>query len=84
MNVPPPPKFRYVTTRFTPDGEGVAYVDSSGMNVWMQPFKGGEPRQITQFTDREIMSLAYSPDGKRLAIARAIVTNDIVLLKGLK
>ena len=84
MNVPPPPKFRYVTTRFTPDGEGVAYVDSSGRNIWVQPFKGGEPRQITQFTDREIMSLAYSPDGKRLAVARATVTNDIVLLKGLK
>jgi hypothetical protein len=27
---------------------------------------------------------AYSRDGKRLAVARAIVTNDIVLLKGLK
>ena len=30
------------------------------------------------------MSFAYSPDGKRLAVARATVTNDIVLLKGLK
>jgi Tol biopolymer transport system component len=84
MNLPVPPRFRYVTTRFTPDGQGFAYVDSSGMNVWVQPFKGGAPRQVTQFTDRTIMALAYSRDGKRLAIARAMVTSDIVLLKGLK
>ena len=30
------------------------------------------------------MALAYSRDGKRLAVARAAITNDIVLLKGLK
>jgi Tol biopolymer transport system component len=84
MNLAVPPRFRYVTTRFTPDGQGFAYVDSSGMNVWVQPFKGGAPRQVTQFTDRTIMALAYSRDGKRLAIARAMVTSDIVLLKGLK
>lgn len=84
MNLPIPPRFRYVTTRFTPDGQGFAYVDSSGMNVWVQPFSGGAPRQVTQFTDRTIMALAYSRDGKRLAIARAPITNDIVMLKGLK
>jgi len=39
---------------------------------------------MTQFTDRVIMALAYSRDGKRLALARATITNDIVLLKGLK
>jgi serine/threonine protein kinase/Tol biopolymer transport system component len=83
-NLPIPPRFRYVTTRFTPDGQGFAFVDSSGMNVWVQPFNGGAPRQITQFTDRTIMALAYSRDGKRLAIARAAITNDIVLLKGVK
>ena len=84
MNLPVPRRFRYVTTRFTPDGQGFAFVDSSGMNVWVQPFNGGTPRQITQFTDRTIMALANSRDGKRLAVARAAITNDIVLLKGLK
>jgi hypothetical protein len=70
--------------KFTPDGQSFAYVDSSLMNVWTQSFTGGQPHQITQFTDRTIMALAYSRDGKRLAVARAAVTNDIVLLKGLK
>jgi Tol biopolymer transport system component len=73
-----------VTTRFTPDGQGFAYVDSSGMNVWVQAFKGGAPRQLTQFTDRTIMAPAYARDGKRLAIARAAITSDVVLLKGMK
>jgi eukaryotic-like serine/threonine-protein kinase len=84
VEVPLPPRFRFVTMKFTPDGRGLAYVDSSVMNVWTRSFTGGQPRQITQFTDRTIMGLAYSRDGKRLAVARAAVTNDIVLLKGLK
>jgi hypothetical protein len=58
-----------VTTRFTPDGQGFAYVDASGRNVWTRSFKGGEPRQLTPFTDgRLVMALAYSRDGKRLAV----------------
>jgi len=85
VDVSLPPKFRYVTTKFTPDGQGYAYVDSTGMNVWTRSFKGGDPRQITQFTDgRIVMALAYSRDGKRLAVARSTTTNDIVLIKGLK
>jgi Tol biopolymer transport system component len=83
IDVPFPPSFRYVTTRFTPDGQGFAYVDSSGTNVWTRSFKGGDPRQVTQFTDRAIKAFAYSRDGKRLAVARATTTNDIVLLRGL-
>jgi len=83
VDVSLPPNFRYVTMRFTPDGRGYAYVDSTGMNVWTRSFAGGPPRQITRFTDRTIMALAYSRDGKRLAIARSTTTNDIVLLKGL-
>jgi len=84
VDLPLPPKFRYVTTRFAPDGQSYTYVDSTGMNVWTRSFKGGEPHQITQFADgRIIMALAFSRDGKRLAVARATTTNDIVLLKGL-
>ena len=43
------------------------------------------PRQLTHFSDnRQIADFAWSRDGKRLAIARATVTNDIVLIKGLR
>jgi len=68
---------------WTPDGRGVAY--SSEGNVWVQPIAGGSPRQLTRFTDkRPIGSLAWSRDGKRLALTRSTITNDIVLFSGLK
>jgi Tol biopolymer transport system component len=50
----------------------------------VQPLDGGAPRQLTQFTDRRIALFAWSPDGTRLAVARAAETSDIVLLKGLR
>jgi Tol biopolymer transport system component len=68
---------------YTPDGRGIAY--SSEGNLWVQALDGGAPRQLTRFTDsRPIGSFAWSRDGKRLAIARSTVTNDIVLFQGLK
>jgi eukaryotic-like serine/threonine-protein kinase len=69
--------------RWTPDGRGIAYPRES--NLWVQPLDGGPPHQLTHFTDaRTIADFAWSRDGRRLAIARATVTNDIVLFKGLK
>jgi hypothetical protein len=51
----------------------------------VQALSGGVPRPLTRFTDRRpIESFAWSRDGKRLAIARLTVTNDIVLFEGLK
>jgi Tol biopolymer transport system component len=79
--LPPPPTLTKL--RWTPDGEGIAYHKES--NVWMQPLDGGPARQLTHFTDgRTIPDFAWSRDGKRLAVARMSVTNDIVLVKGFK
>ena len=67
---------------WTPDGRGVAY--PSDGNLWVQPLSGGAPRQLTRFTDgRPIGSFAWSRDGRRLAITRSTITNDIVLFEGL-
>ena len=67
------------------DGRAIAYVDDATvMNIWVQSLEGGPPRQLTQFTDHVIGDFAWSWDGKRLAISRAMTTNDIVLFKGLK
>jgi len=67
--------------RFTPDGLGITYVDTSNVNIWTQPLDGGPPRQITHFTDRSINFFAWSHDGSRLALVRSTTTSDIVLLK---
>ena len=67
------------------DGRSFAYIGPSSSNIWAQTLDGKPPRQLTHFTDnRQIADFAWSRDGKRLAIARATVTNDIVLIKGLK
>ena len=61
-------------------GGAISYSD--GRNVWIQPLDGSPPRQITHFADRVIDDYAWSHNGL-LAVSRAIVTNDIVLFKGL-
>ena len=73
-------------SRWTPDGKGIAYFEEgSGGNLWVQPLDASAPKQLTHFTDnRTIANFAWSADGKRLAIARSIITSDIVLFKGLR
>jgi serine/threonine protein kinase/Tol biopolymer transport system component len=72
--------------RWTPDGKGIAYVkEQPQSNIWVQPLDGSAPRQLTTFNDgREILDFAWSRDGKRLAIARATTTTDIILFRGVK
>jgi Tol biopolymer transport system component len=71
--------------RWTPDGRGIAYYDPPTRNIWVQSLDGSAPRQLTHFTDdREVADFAWSHNGKRLAISRVSVTNDIVLFRGLK
>jgi Tol biopolymer transport system component len=73
-------------SRWTPDGRGIAYyTEGTDANLWIQPLDGSAPQQLTHFTDgRSITDFCWSRDGKRLAIARATITNDIVLFKGLR
>jgi serine/threonine protein kinase/Tol biopolymer transport system component len=70
---------------WTPDGRALAYVDPrSPSNILVRPLDGGAPRPLTHFTDgRLMMDFEWSHDGKQLALWRAIVTSDIVMLKGL-
>ncbi len=71
---------------WTPDGRGLAYIDPrTQSDLWVQPFDGGTPRQLTHFTvdGHRIWDFAWSADGKRLAVARARISSDIVLFKGL-
>ncbi len=68
--------------RWTPDGRGLAYAEKG--NIWVQSLDGGQPRQLTKFTDQEITDFAWSPDGKRLAVSRRTDLADVVLIKGVK
>jgi Tol biopolymer transport system component len=70
--------------RWTPDGRGIAYMDVSTINLMVQPLDGRPAYTLTQFTGGTITDFAWSPDGTRLAIARAMTSNDIVMFKGIR
>jgi hypothetical protein len=65
------------------DGRELTYVDTRNgvSNLWGQPVDGGPPRQLTDFKSGLIFRFAWSPDGKRAALACGSQTSDVVLLK---
>jgi serine/threonine protein kinase/Tol biopolymer transport system component len=69
--------------QFTPDGKAVAYaIEDKGVdNIWVEPLDGSQGRQITHLSSQRITNFHWSPDGKRLAIARVQSTSDVILLR---
>src|SRR5690349_7091918 len=57
------------TVAYSPDGTRIAYVDNTSgqMNLSLISSGGGEPRQLTSFTDHAVREVAWSPDGTQLA-----------------
>jgi Tol biopolymer transport system component len=71
--------------RWSADGGAIAFISAATpSNIWLQPLDGTPARQLTQLADGTLTDFAWSSDGSRLAMARATMTNDIVLFKGLK
>jgi Tol biopolymer transport system component len=68
---------------FTPDWKNVAYrvIDNGTDNIWMQPVDGSPGHAVTNFTSDHIRTFSWSPDGKTLAVARAHIVSDVVLLR---
>ena len=59
-----------------------ALVNRDGVtNLWERPISGGEARQLTNFTTGRMFNFAYSPDRKRLFLARGTRTGDVVLIR---
>jgi Tol biopolymer transport system component len=76
---------RLTRPKFTAGGRALTYLDSATQaNIWIQPLDGSAPRQLTHFADdgKTIWDYAWSTDGKRLAVARGAIANNIVLLRG--
>ena len=68
---------------WTADGKALLYTksDQDVWNIWMQPVAEGPPKQVTQFTSDRIFAFDVSADGKRLALARGVINNDVVLIR---
>jgi len=72
--------------QFTPNGKAIAYpVRENGVdNLWVEPLDGSAGRSITNFDSEQILSLAWSVDGKTLGVLRGHTDSDVVLLQETK
>jgi WD40 repeat protein len=73
--------------KWTPDGRALAYLDvrKGKSNIWSQALDGSPPKPLTNFKNNgEVLSFAWSRDGKQLAMARRTTVNDVILLSNSK
>ena len=80
-----PVNFRGNQIKWGRTDDVLAYLvrDDKGVeNLWEQPIAGGKPRQLTKFTTGRVFNFAYSPDRKRLFLARGTRTGDVTLDQG--
>ncbi len=71
---------------WAPDGRGLIYIDTRGgvSNLMRQTLSGGAPVPLTTFAAEQIFNFAISPDHKRLALVRGLVSSDVVLVSAAK
>jgi Tol biopolymer transport system component len=71
---------------WTPDGQSLTFYDGQKgtRSVWTQPLAGGPPKQLTDFGTGAIVSLAWSPDGKDLAVVQTTNRSDAMLISNVK
>ena len=70
---------------WSPDSRSLQFglVRSNAGNIWEMPITGGEPRQVTHFTEPLWMSnVTWSRDGKNLLITRGRNKSDVLLMRG--
>jgi Tol biopolymer transport system component len=67
---------------YMPAGDTIAYVDTRNgvSNVWKWPLKNGKPVQLTHFNAEEILSIAFTAEG-RLFASRGHTTSEVLLIK---
>ncbi len=78
-----PPTFDSTTHAgcWMPDNRAMAVSDlRTGVpNLWVVPFRGAPPRQLTHFSSGLIWACRYSPDGKSILFSRGSRQSDAVL-----
>ena len=79
----PPSADQRASPRWTPEGDGIAYVDARepGSNIWVQPVDGGPPRPLTHFSSSRVVSFDWSWDGRQLAVSLGAMPHDMVLIE---
>ena len=68
--------------RFTPDSKSLTYLNRGGIdNIWNISLDNRKETPLTDFTSGGISNFAWSNDGKKLFIVRAVYNSDLVLIK---
>ena len=64
------------------DGQSLFHAETKDgvTNIFLMPLNGGDPRQVTHFSEGEIFHFDLSPDGSTLLIAQGRRLRDIVLI----
>ncbi|HEX8189749.1 MAG TPA: hypothetical protein VF586_15445, partial [Pyrinomonadaceae bacterium] len=72
--------------RWTPDGRAVCHIDTrqNVSNILCLPLDGGPAFPVTDFKSDFIDSFDWSPDGRRLALARGSGSSGVVLISDSK
>jgi Tol biopolymer transport system component len=71
----------------TPDGKGIGVFPcrKATSDIWVVPWDGSSPRQLTHHAPSRVADsiwmFDWSPDGKRLALSRRIEKRDVVILE---
>ena len=71
---------------WSPNGQDIVYINTvNGVsNLWSQPIDSGVAKQITDFESERILTFAFSPDGRRIALARTRSASNAVLITSRK
>jgi len=71
-----------------PDGRAFVYTltRQNVRDVWLQPLDSDTPREYVKLTVANdfVEGLAFSPDGKQLAIVHGVINQDVVLFTGFR
>ena len=69
--------------KWTPDRAGIAYSmhREGSANLWVQPVKGGPPRQLTHLQTSRIFAFDWSWDGRQIGIVMGVEPNDMILIE---
>jgi Tol biopolymer transport system component/DNA-binding winged helix-turn-helix (wHTH) protein len=78
------PLVRLGPVYWSKDGRSLLYTNQrdGAWNIYSQLLEGGEPKQLTHFTDGQIYCFDQSWDGKKLAVARGNVSRTLLLFSG--
>lgn len=80
------PAPRYQMIRWTPDNRALIFLDKrNGIhNLWRQPLDGSPPKQITNFSEDQILHQDLTADGSEYILSRGGRRRDIALIKNYK